>query len=135
MAHCANLSGVDTFFNAKSVAIYGASPSPNSVGQAIVQNFIKPQYEGKVYAVNPKYTSVLGIPCYPTLVDIPEDVVLIVVAVPARITPRVFEDIAAKGTRAVIVVSGGFSETGSRGEELENEIVEIGRKNGIRIIY
>jgi len=134
VAQCANLSGVDTFFNAKSVAIYGASPSPNSVGQAIVQNFIKPQYEGTVYAVNPKYTSVLGIPCYPTLVDIPEPVDMVVVAVPARITPRVFEDIAAKGTGAVIVVSGGFSETGPRGAELEDEIVEIGKKHGIRII-
>ncbi len=129
-----NLVGIDTFFNAKSVAIYGASTSPNSVGQAIVQNFLKPMYEGKVYAVNPKYTNVLGIPCFPTLQDIPEPVDMVVVAVPARITPRVFEDIAAKGVGAAIVVSGGFSETGPRGAELEDELVEIGRKNGIRII-
>jgi acyl-CoA synthetase (NDP forming) len=128
------LVGVDTFFNPKSVAIYGASPSPNSVGQAIIQNFIKPLYEGKVYAVNPKYSSVLGIPCFPTLQDIPDPVDMVVIAVPARITPRVFEDIAAKGTRAAIVVSGGFSETGPRGAELEDEIVDIGKKNGIRII-
>ncbi|MHA2423300.1 MAG: acetate--CoA ligase family protein [Candidatus Thorarchaeota archaeon] len=134
MNSCANLVGVDTFFNPKSVAIYGASPSPNSVGQAIVQNFIKPLYEGKVYAVNPKYNSVLGIPCFPTLQDIPDPVDMVVIAVPARITPRVFEDIAAKGTGAAIVVSGGFSETGPRGAELENEIVAIGKKHGIRII-
>ncbi|MFW9850508.1 MAG: acetate--CoA ligase family protein [Candidatus Thorarchaeota archaeon] len=134
MESCANLVGVDTFFNAKSVAIYGASPSPNSIGQAIIQNFIKPLYEGKTYAVNPKYSSVLGIPCFPTLQDIPDSVDLCVIAVPARITPRVFEDIAAKGTRAAIVVSGGFSETGERGAELEDEIVRIGRENGIRII-
>ncbi|MHA1905674.1 MAG: acetate--CoA ligase family protein [Candidatus Thorarchaeota archaeon] len=134
MESCANLVGVDTFFNPKSVAIYGASPSPNSVGQAIIQNFIKPLYEGKVYAVNPKYSSVLGIPCFPTLQDIPDPVDMVVIAVPARITPRVFEDIAAKGTRAAIVVSGGFSETGPRGAELEDEIVDIGKKNGIRII-
>jgi len=131
---CGNLVGLDAFFNAKSVAIYGASPSPNSIGQAIVQNFIKPSYEGKVWAVNPKYTQVLGVPCYPTLQEIPEPVDMVVVAVPARITPRVFEDIAAKGIGAAIVVSGGFSETGSRGAELEDEIVEIARKNGIRII-
>ncbi|MDF1538728.1 MAG: CoA-binding protein [Candidatus Thorarchaeota archaeon] len=131
---CGNLTGVDTFFKAKSVAIYGASPSPNSVGQAIIQNFIKPMYEGKVYAVNPRYSSVLGIPCYPTLQDIPGPVEMVVVAVPARITPRVFEDIAAKGVGAAIVVSGGFSETGTRGTELEDEIVAIARKNGIRII-
>ncbi len=125
---------IDLFFNARSVAIYGASASLNSVGQSIVQNFIKPQYTGKVYGVNPKYTQVLGIPCFPSLQDIEGPVDLVVVAVPARITPRVFDDIAAKGTKAVIVISGGFSETGPRGAEIEDEIVAIAKRNGIRII-
>jgi acyl-CoA synthetase (NDP forming) len=125
---------IDLFFNARSVAIYGASASQNSVGQAIIQNFIKPQYTGKVYGVNPKYTQVLGVPCFPTLQDIEGSVDLVVVAVPARITPRVFEDIATKGTKAVIVISGGFSETGPKGAEIEDEIVAIAKKNEIRII-
>ncbi|MGY5875783.1 MAG: CoA-binding protein, partial [Candidatus Thorarchaeota archaeon] len=129
-----SIVGLDLFFNAKSVAIYGASASPNSVGQAIVQNFIKPQYSGKVYAVNPKYSSVLGVPCYPTLQDIPEPVDMVVVAVPARFASRVFEDIVATGTKAAIVISGGFSETGPKGAELEDEIVQISKKNGVRII-
>jgi acyl-CoA synthetase (NDP forming) len=130
----AQTESIDLFFNARSIAIYGASASQNSVGQAIIQNFIKPQYTGKVYGVNPKYTQVLGVPCFPTLQDIEGPVDLVVAAVPARITPRVFEDIAAKGTKAVIVISGGFSETGPRGAEIEDEIVEIARKNKIRIV-
>lgn len=125
---------IDLFFNAKSIAIYGASASQNSVGQAIIQNFIKPQYTGKVYGVNPKYEQVLGVPCFPTLQDIDGPIDLVVVAVPARITPRVFEDIATKGTKAVIVISGGFSETGPKGAEIENEILAIAKKNRIRII-
>ena len=125
---------IDLFFNARSVAIYGASASQNSVGQAIVQNFIKPQYTGKVYGVNPKYTQVLGIPCYPSLQEIEGPIDLVVVAVPARITPRVFDDIAAKGSKAVIVISGGFSETGPRGAEIEDEVVAIAKKNNMRII-
>ncbi|TFG34189.1 CoA-binding protein [Candidatus Thorarchaeota archaeon] len=125
---------MDLFFNAKSVAIYGASTSQNSVGQAIIQNFIKPQYTGKIYAINPKYDQVLGVPCFPTLQDIKEPVDLVVVAVPARITPRVFEDIAAKGTKAAIIISGGFSETGPAGAELEEEVVAIAKKHGIRVI-
>ncbi len=133
MSGC-DTSGLDVFFNAKSVAVYGASATPNSVGQAIIQNFIKPQYEGKVFGVNPKYRTVLGVDCYPTLQDIPDEVDLVIVAVPARITPRVFEDIAAKGVRAAIVISGGFSETGPRGAMLEDEIVRIGKEHGIRII-
>jgi acyl-CoA synthetase (NDP forming) len=129
-----DVDSIDLFFNAKSVAIYGASASQNSVGQAIVQNFIKPQYNGKVYGVNPKYTQVLGIPCFPSLQEIEDSVDLVVVAVPARLTPRVFEDIARKGSKAVIVISGGFSETGPRGAEIEDEIVAIAKKGNMRII-
>lgn len=131
---CGSTESLDLFFNAKSVAIYGASTSQNSVGQAIIQNFIKPQYSGKVYAINPKYDQVLGVPCFPTLQHIKEPVDLVVVAVPARITPRVFEDIAAKGVKAAIIISGGFSETGPAGAELEDEVVTIAKKHGIRVI-
>lgn len=130
----ASTESLDLFFNAKSVAIYGASTSQNSVGQAIIQNFIKPQYTGKVYAINPKYNQVLGVPCFPTLQDIKEPIDLVVVAVPARITPRTFDDIAAKGVKAAIVISGGFSETGPAGAELEDEVVSIAKKHGIRVI-
>ncbi len=129
-----SLDGIDLFFKARSVAIYGASATPNSVGQSIVQNFIKPQYTGKVYGVNPKYSSVLGVPCYPSLKEVPDPIDMVIVAVPAQLTPRVFKDIAKKKTKAAIVVSGGFSETGPKGAALENEIVEIAKKNGTRVI-
>lgn len=131
---CGSTEQLDLFFNAKSVAIYGASTSQNSVGQAIIQNFIKPQYTGKVYAINPKYDQVLGVPCFPSLQDIKEPIDLVVVAVPARITPRVFEDIAAKGVKAAIIISGGFSETGPAGAQLEDEVVAIAKKHEIRVI-
>lgn len=134
MLVCDGIEGIDVFFSARSVAIYGASASQNSVGQAIVQNFIKPQYTGKVYAVNPKYTNVLGVPCYPTLQEIPGPVDLVVVAVPARLAPRVFEDIGEKGVKAAIIISGGFSETGTKGAELEDEVVGLGKRYGTRII-
>ena len=100
---CGSTEQLNLFFNARSVAIYGASTSQNSVGQAIIQNFIKPQYTGNVYAINPKYDQVLGVPCFPSLQDIKDSIDLVVVAVPARITPRVFEDIAAKGVKAAII--------------------------------
>lgn len=125
---------LEAFFQAKCVAIYGASVTPNSVGQAILQNFIKPQFTGKVVAVNPKYKQVMGVPCYSTLQEVPDPVDLVVVAVPARLAPAVFDDIAAKGSKAAIVISGGFSETGPRGAELEDQIVAIANRNGIRIV-
>lgn len=127
-------SDIEMFFQARNVAIYGASATPDSVGQAILQNFIKPYFTGKVYAINPKYNSVLGVKCYPRLQDVPDPIDLVVVAVPARLAPTVFEDIAAKGTKAAIVISGGFSETGPKGAELEDTMVRIAKKHGIRII-
>ncbi len=129
-----NYEELDLFFRPKSVAIYGASATPNSVGQAIVQNFIKPQYSGKVYAINPRYKRVLGVQCYPSLQEVPEPVDMVVVAVPARLAPAVFEDIGKSKCKAAIVVAGGFSETGPRGAEIEDEMLKVARKYGIRII-
>lgn len=67
----------------------------------------------------------MWIGCYPSLQDIKGPVDLVVIAVPARITPRVFEDIAAKGTKAAIVISGGFSETGPRGGDAWKYAVHV----------
>ncbi len=129
-----NNKDLDLFFRPKSIAIYGASTTPNSVGQAIVQNFIKPQFSGRVYAINPRYKQVLGVPCYPSLQEVPEPVDMVIVAVPARLAPTVFEDIGKSKCKAAIVVSGGFSETGPKGAEIEEEMVRIAKKYGIRII-
>lgn len=124
---------LDVFFNPKSVAIVGATPKTGKVGRVILENF-KRKFKGKVYAVNPKYREILGIPSYPTLKDIPEDVELGVIAIPAPSVPQVVKDAADKNVKGLIIISGGFSEVGEEGRKLEEKIKKIIIEYGIRVI-
>ena len=124
---------LDVFFNPRSVAIVGASPRPGSVGRAILENMTR-RYRGRVYPVNPKYSEILGLKAYPRLTEIPDPVDLAVIAVRAEVVPAVMEDAAAKGVRGVVIVSGGFAEAGEEGRRLQERVLKIARKAGIRVV-
>lgn len=125
---------LDKFFNPQNVAIIGATPREGKVGRVILENF-KKRYKGKIYPVNPKYEEVLGLKCYKSVKDIPEEVDLVIIVVPAPIVPKVLEDAGEKGVKVAIIISGGFRETGTEeGEKLEKQVIEISKKYGIRVI-
>ncbi len=124
---------LDVFFNPKSVAIVGASPRPGSVGRAILENMTR-RYRGRVYPVNPKYGEIMELKAYPRLTEIPDPVDLAVIAVRAEVVPAVMEDAAAKGVQGAIIVSGGFAEAGGEGRRLQEKVLEIARKAGIRVV-
>lgn len=124
---------LDVFFNPRSVAIVGASPREGSISRAILENMMK-RFKGQIFPVNPKYDEILGLKAYPKLTEIPEPVDLAVIAVRAELVPKIMEDAAVKGVKGVIVVSGGFAEIGEEGKKLQERIVEIARKAGIRVI-
>jgi len=119
-------------FDVKSVAIVGASPKEEKVGNIILNNFLK-IFKGKIFAVNPNYKEISGIPCYPSVKDIPEDVDMVVIAIPAKSVPQVIKDSVEKGVKLAIIISAGFSETGEEGKKLEEEIINIA-KGKLRII-
>ncbi len=124
---------LDVFFNPSSVAIVGASPKRGKVGHVILANFVR-GFRGKVFAVNPKYKEILGVPCYPRVTDIPEPVDLAVIAVRAHAVPEIVADCVKKGVKGIVIISGGFSEIGPEGAELERKIIETVKGTGIRII-
>ena len=127
-------NGIEAFFNPRSVAIIGATPKEGKVGRVIVENF-KRRFKGKIYPINPKYNEILGLKCYPSVKDAPENIDLAVIVVPAPIVPRVLRDCGEKGVKATIIISGGFRETGTEeGRRLEEEVVKIARNYGIRVI-
>ncbi len=101
---------MDLFFNAKSVALIGASPEPGKVGNSVLESLVKHDYKGKVYPINPKAEEILGIKCYPSVDAIPEPVDLVVVCVDLSVTPPVLEACAKKGIHNVVIVSGGGKE-------------------------
>ena len=125
---------LDKIFNPASIALIGASDEAGSVGHAIVKNFTKLNYEGRVYLVNIRKPEILGIKTYQTVGQIPEPVDLAMIATPARTVPDVVEQCGKAGVKGIIIVSAGFKETGPEGKALEDKTLEAAKKYGIRVI-
>ncbi|AIF69574.1 CoA-binding protein [Palaeococcus pacificus DY20341] len=126
------------FFEPKGVAIIGATDKKGKVGNVIFENFKvnkeKGIFKGNIYPVNPKLTEIEGVKCYPSIKDVPEDADLAVISIPAKFVPATMKDIAEKGIKSVIIITGGFGELGEEGKRMEQEILQIARENGIRIV-
>ena len=97
------------------VAVIGASTDSRKVGNAVLVNMLRSGFTGPVYPVNAEHRSVRGVRAYPTVRDIPDEVDLAIVAVPAESIDEVLDDCLAKGVKALLVVSSGFGETGTGG--------------------
>ncbi|MCW7080230.1 MAG: acetate--CoA ligase family protein [Candidatus Methanospirare jalkutatii] len=123
---------LERLFNPRTVAVVGATPKEGKVGNTLLRNLLR--FEGEVFAVNPKYERVLGVRCFPSLREIPADVDLVVVAVPAHAVLGVLEECASLNIQNVVVISAGFKEAGKEGAALEAELVRICRRNGINLV-
>ena len=130
------LQKLDAFFNPHSVAIIGATKKIDKAGHVIFKNFstnkMRGVYKGELYPVNPNEDSILGFKCYKTLTQVPGDVDLIVIIIPAAAVPGVMEEAAAKNVKACIIITAGFKEVGN--VELEEQVVAIAKKGGIRVL-
>ena len=116
----------------KSVAVIGASNTPGKIGFSVVDNLIKDGYEGKIFPINPTSPEILGLKAYPTVTDVPESIDAAIVTVPAKLVPAMAEECGKKGVKGLIVITSGFSEAGHK--DLEEQIVETGKKYGMRIL-
>jgi len=132
--HRAEAASIERIFNAKSVAVVGASRRPGSIGQAMVRNLILGDYWGQVYAVNPQAEAVSGLPAYSSVTDIPHDVDLAIIVVPADAVPDVVLDCAAKGVHGLVVISSGFAEQGPKGRQQQRKLLGLSRGYGLRLI-
>ncbi len=125
---------LDAIFKPQSVAVIGASERPGSVGRTLLWNLISNPFGGTVYPVNPKRSNVLGIRAYSSVRDIPEPVDLAVIATPAPTVPGVVQECVEAGVKGAIIISAGFKEIGEEGRRLEEQILAIARKGGMRIV-
>src|SRR5438034_661636 len=100
---------LDRMFRPRSVAVVGASTNP-SFESGILKNLLRFGYEGPVAAVNPRYESVLGAPCYPSVLEVPDPLDLVVIGVANAHLPGILEQCERKGVGALDIVSSGFSE-------------------------
>lgn len=125
-------SPLNDLLRPKSVAIVGASGTPGKIGYTVIDNLIKGGYTGKIYPINPTATEILGLPVFPGILAVPDPVDLAVITVPVKAVSQVAEECGQKGIKALSVITSGFCEVG-RGD-LEEELIEIGRKYGMRIL-
>ena len=126
--------GLKKLFDAESVAIVGASKNETKRGYQSIRTLLEMSYDGKIYPVNPKEKSILGLKCYPKLSTISDPVDMALICTPARTIPAVLEDCGKKGISGAVLLAGGFRETGKAGSELEAQIVKVAQRHGIRLI-
>ena len=131
-----SLSGVGSFFEPKSIAVVGVSDDDSKLASIIFANLLANKKKGAlkatVYPLNPSHAFIGGQKCYPSLDSIPETPELVIVAIPASLATEVVREAAKIGTRALILITGGFAEAGR--EDLEREIRTEARKRGMRIL-
>ena len=123
---------LESFFKPKSIAVVGASRNTTKIGHEALKNILISDYECEVYPINPKEKEILGEKCYKRLTDVPNEIDLVLISVPAKIVTQVLRDCVKKNVKNVIIISSGFSETGN--EDLENELRSIIEKTKIRVL-
>ncbi len=126
--------GLDNIFSPRSVAVIGATESANSVGRTLLSNLIRSPFGGPVFPVNPKRKSVLGVPCWPDITELPQRVDLAVVVTPAAAVPSIIGKCVQAQAGAAIIISAGFKEMGPQGVALEAKVLEQARSANLRII-
>jgi acyl-CoA synthetase (NDP forming) len=127
-------SALSLFFEPQSVAVIGSLREGYFGGYVVVKTLLNAGFAGKIYPVNPSYQEVLGLKVYPSINEIPEKIDLALIMINRRSVPDVMRECAGKGIKSVIVVADGFAERDEEGAKLQNEILEIAREAGIRIL-
>lgn len=117
-----------------SIAIVGASADPTKRGHTAILGLVEGGYEGKIYPVNPRLDSVLGVPAVASLDDIPGPVDLALICTPAITLPGILADCGRLGVKGAIILAAGFRETGESGELLEGRLLHVAQQGNVRII-
>lgn len=121
-----------TFFYPKSIAIYGASNTPFKFANMHLFNLVSGGYEGKIYLIHPRESTILGFKTYKSVIEVPDPIDLVLIVAPTRVVSEILEDCGKKGIHHVICVTAGFSEIGNI--EGQNQIREVAAKNKIHIM-
>jgi 3-hydroxypropionyl-CoA synthetase (ADP-forming) len=129
-----NITSMESFFTPKTVALVGASATPGKIGNSVLDALGKQDYKGKVYPINPKQKSILGIKCYPSLDAIKTKVDLVVVCIDLAECGPIMKTCAKKGIHNVVIVSGGGKELGGNRAAMEAEVKELSLKHKIRVV-
>ena len=120
------------FFQPEGIALIGATANSRKGGHSILRNLVE-GFDGAIYPVNPRYKTIEGRICYPSVAAVPDPVDLAIVFVPGPRVPDIIRQCATRGIRGVMIESGGFAEAGPEGERLQRELAAIAGETGIRL--
>jgi acetyl coenzyme A synthetase (ADP forming)-like protein len=132
--HTAVVASLRPFFEARSVAVLGASPRRGTIGGELFRNILEGEYTGSAYPVNRNGEPVAGVRGYASVAEIPDPVDLAVVCVPAGVVLESVNSVLDAGVRAVCVISAGFAEVGPEGEERQRSLLAAIRGHGARLL-
>src|SRR4051795_12359213 len=132
--HRAEARSIARLLAPRSVAVIGASRTPDTIGHALLRNLLDAGFTGRLYPVNPHVEAVDGGPAYPSVAAIPGPVDLAIVAVPAGVVHQVVVECGDKDAHGLIVISDGFAERGPRGRQRQTRLVQLARTHGMRLV-
>ena len=128
------MTALGELLSPRAVAVIGASDDPTRIGGRPIAYMRKAGFEGAILPVNPKRETVQGLPCVPSVAELARPIDYAIVAVPAPAVNDAIRAAAAKGAKACLVYSSGFAEAGPEGKALQDDMAEIARRTGVRII-
>ncbi len=128
-------TSLHAIFNPRSVAVVGASDNPGKLGSHVMKSLIQGGYTGTILPINPGKESILGVKTYPSMLQVPQDVDLAIIVLPAELVPKTLEECKQKEVKGIVLITAGFKEIeDKRGEILQGEITKIADRFGMKII-
>lgn len=122
------------YFEPESVAIIGASGTPGKPGNDVIRNILANGFRGRLYLVNPKGGDILGLPVLPAIKSLPDGIDLGIIILPAKETPQALRECVDKGIKHFVLSAGGFAEYDEYGAQIQQELIDIIREKGIRVL-
>lgn len=125
---------LEQLFNPRSIAVFGASENSQSVGATVFANLVAGEFSGTLVPINPKYETLLGKRCYPTIDKVEADIDLAVIATPASTVATIIRQCGENGIKNAVILSAGFGEAGEVGQSLASDLKQAANEAGIRFI-
>ncbi len=125
---------LEAIFAPQSVAVVGASPNPSRLGNQVLNNILSHGYQGKIYPIHPEAETIFDLPVYPDVLAVPDPIDLAVIVIPAQFVLEVIDQCGEKGIKGLIVITAGFKEVGSKGKDLERQLLARVQHYGMRMV-
>ena len=120
--------------NPATLAVIGASTDITKIGGSFIKSFLNSRFIGKLYPIHLKANEIMGLKTYQSILDVPDEIDLALLTIPAAATEEAMKQCAQKGVKFVVIHGTGFSEIGALGKKLENRVLQIAREGGVRVV-